>query len=83
MIAIRSRERENNDISNVKIMSLSLRAIVFYKPKSLPHFGKLMQTNEVITLLGVRRLSRMCGWIIYTIQGEWSHVDALREYPKL
>ena len=31
-------------------MSLSLRAIVFYKRKSLPHFGKLMQSNEVVTL---------------------------------
>jgi hypothetical protein len=68
IIAIRSRDRENNDISSEKIVSLSLRAIVFYKPKSLPLFGKLMQTNEVVTLLETRRLSRMCGWIICTIQ---------------
>ena len=57
MIAIRSRDRENNDTSSEKIMSLSLRAIVFYKPKSLPHFGKLMQTNEVV-ILRMRRISR-------------------------
>jgi N-acyl-D-aspartate/D-glutamate deacylase len=68
MIAIRSRDRENNDTSSEKIMSLSLKAIVFYKPKSLPNFGKLMQDNEVFTFLGMRRLSRRCGWIIYTIQ---------------
>jgi len=62
-IANRSRDRESNDISKVKIMSLPLRAMVFYyKSKSLPHFGKLMQTNEVATLLGIRRLSRRCGW---------------------
>jgi hypothetical protein len=66
-IANRSRDRENNDISSVKITILPLRAMVFYKPNSLPHFGKLMQTNEVVALLGMRRLSRRCGWIIYTI----------------
>jgi hypothetical protein len=49
-------------------MSLPLRTMVFYKPKSLPHFGKLMQTNEVVALLGMRRLSRRCGWSFYTIQ---------------
>jgi len=53
--------RENNDISSVKIMSLPLRAMVFYKPKSLPHFGKLIQTNEVVALLRMRRLFRRCG----------------------
>jgi hypothetical protein len=41
--------------------------MVFYKPRSLPHFGKLMQTNEVVALLGMRRLSRSCGWSFYTI----------------
>jgi hypothetical protein len=30
--------------------------------------GKLMQTKEVVVLLGMRRLSSHCGWIIYTIQ---------------
>jgi hypothetical protein len=35
-------------------MSLPLRAVIFYKPKSLPHIGKLMQSNEVIALLGMR-----------------------------
>jgi hypothetical protein len=48
-------------------MSLPLR-YVFYKPKSLPHFGKLMHSNEVVALLGRRELPRRCGWIIYTIQ---------------
>jgi hypothetical protein len=41
-IANRSRDREKNDISSVKILSLPLRAMVFYKLKNLPHFGKLM-----------------------------------------
>jgi hypothetical protein len=54
-----------NDISSVKFMSLPLTAIVFYMPKSFRHFGKLMQTNEVVALLRMRRLSRRCGWIIY------------------
>ena len=67
-IVNRSRDRENNDISSVKIMSLPLRAMVFYKPKSLPNIGKLMLTNEVVALLVMRRLFRRCGWIIYTIQ---------------
>jgi hypothetical protein len=67
-IANRSRDREKNDISSVKIMNHPLRVMVFYKPKSLPHFGKLMQTNEVVALLGMRRLSRRCGWSFYTIQ---------------
>jgi hypothetical protein len=42
--------------------------MVFYKPKSSPQIGKLMQSNEVITLLGMGELSRRCGWIIYTEQ---------------
>lgn len=65
---MKSRNREKNGIGSEKIMSLSLKAIIFYKPKSLPHFGKLMQFNEIITLLGMRRLSSRCGWIICTIQ---------------
>jgi hypothetical protein len=82
MIANRSRDKENNDISSVKIISLPLRAMVFYKPKSLPHFGKLMQTNEVVILLGMRRLSRRCGWIIYTIQGiGWMALQAIAGQP--
>jgi len=68
MIANRSRDREKNDISSVKIMSLPLRTMVFYKSKSLPLFGKLMQTNEVVALLVMRRLSRRRGWSFYTIQ---------------
>jgi hypothetical protein len=39
-----------------------------YRSTGLPHFGKLMQTDEVVALLGMRRLSSHCGWIIYTIQ---------------
>jgi hypothetical protein len=66
-IAKRSRNIEVNDISTVKIMSLPLR-YVFYKPKSLPHFGKLMKSNEVVALLGRREPPRRCGWNIYTIQ---------------
>jgi len=58
-------------------MSLPLR-YVFYKPKSLPHFGKLMHSNEVVALLGRRELPRRCGWIIYTIQGQyWSCFSTL------
>jgi hypothetical protein len=68
-IANRSRNIEVNDISTVKIMSLSLR-YVFYKPKSLPHFGKLMHSNEVVTLLGRAEPPGRCGWIIYTIQDQ-------------
>ena len=67
MIANRSRDKENNDISSEKIMSLPIRAIVFYKPKSLPHFGKLGQSNKAVTFLGVRKLCKMNGRIIYTI----------------
>jgi hypothetical protein len=66
-MANRSRNIDNNDISTVKIMSLPLR-YVFYKPKSLPHFGKLIHSNEVVALLGRRATPRRCGWIIYTIQ---------------
>jgi hypothetical protein len=29
-----------------------------------------MQTKEVVALLWMRRLSRRCGWIIYTIQAQ-------------
>src|SRR4030066_1259121 len=50
-IANRSRNIDVNDISTVKIMSLPLR-YVFYKLKSLPHFGKLIYTNEVVACLG-------------------------------
>jgi hypothetical protein len=66
-IVNRSRNIEINDISTVKIMNLPLM-YVFYKPKSLPHFGKLIHSNEVVVLLGRREPSRSCGWIIYTIQ---------------
>jgi hypothetical protein len=46
-----------------------LRAIVSNdRSTSLSHIGKLMQTKEVVALLGMRRLSSHCGWIIYTIQ---------------
>jgi hypothetical protein len=65
-IANKSRNREINDISIVNIMSLSLR-YVFYKPKSLPHFGKLMHSNEVVALFGRREPPRRYGWIIYTL----------------
>jgi hypothetical protein len=65
-IANRSRNIEINDISTVKIMSIPLR-YVFYKLKNLPHFGKLMHSNEVVALLGRRETPRRCGWIIYTI----------------
>jgi hypothetical protein len=67
-IANKLRNIEINDISTVKIMSLPLR-YVFYKPKSLPHFGMLMHPNEVVSLLGRRKPPRRCGWIIYTIHG--------------
>jgi hypothetical protein len=52
-IANRSRNMDNNDISTVRIMSFPLKH-VFYKPKSLPQFGMLMQSNEVVALLGMR-----------------------------
>jgi len=44
---------------------------VFYKPKSLPHFGKLMHSNEVVALFGRREPPRRYGWIIYTLQDRY------------
>src|SRR4030042_2494353 len=67
-IANRSRNIEVNDIINVKIINLPLRDCVL-QAKSLPHFGKLTQSNEVVASLGRREPPRRCGWIIYTIQG--------------
>jgi hypothetical protein len=32
-----------------------------YMPKSLPHFGKLMKTNEVVALLGEKVIQMV--WI--------------------
>ena len=49
-----------------EIMSLPLRYWLF-KANSLPQIGKLFQNKEEVTLFRARRLSRRCGYIIYTL----------------
>ena len=44
-------------------------AMGVYQPKSLPHYGKRRQFNEIVTLHRMKRLPRRLGYIIYTIQG--------------
>ena len=60
-------------------------AMGVYQPKSLPHYGKRRQFNEIVTLHRMKRSPRRCGWIIYTIQARAPYNDEFvyfLEYPK-